>query len=114
MRITQILTGFLIASVSCANAMAGDLEDGIAAYDRQDYATAIRLLRPLADQGKAAAQTFIGIMYNNGKGVQRDYAEAMKWYQKAADQGYARPQYDIGLVYENGEGVQRDYAEAMK
>jgi len=31
---------------------AGPFEDGLAAYGRGDYATALRLIRPLADQGK--------------------------------------------------------------
>ena len=35
---------------------AGPLEDANAAYYRGDYATALRLLRPLADQGDAIAR----------------------------------------------------------
>jgi len=38
---------------------AGPLEDA-KAYDRGDYATALRLIRPLADQGDAAAQYLLG------------------------------------------------------
>jgi hypothetical protein len=34
----------------------GPLEDGLAAAKRGDYATALRLSRPLADQGDAVAQ----------------------------------------------------------
>ena len=47
---------------------AGPLEDATAAYDRGDYATALRLLRPLADQGDASAQFNLGVMYDNGRG----------------------------------------------
>ena len=41
-----------------------------------------------AEQGDAEAQTSLGLMYDNGKGVPQDYAEAVKWYRKAAEQGH--------------------------
>jgi hypothetical protein len=37
-------------------AVANPFNDGVAAYDRGDYVTALRLLRPLADRGDADAQ----------------------------------------------------------
>ena len=64
----------LIAVVVAA--VAGPFEDGKAAYDRRDYATAYRLWRPLADKGDAVAQYKLGGMYFSGEGVQSDDAEA--------------------------------------
>ena len=58
-------------------ASAGQLEDGTAAHDRGDYATAVTLWRPLADRGDAHAQFLLGTMYENGKGVTQDYSEDM-------------------------------------
>ena len=95
-------------------AVAGPLEDGEAAYQREDYATAYRLLRPLADQGNAEAQDMLGTMYVVGEGVPKDYSEAVKWYRRAADQGNADAQSHLGLMYHNGLGVPQDYVEAMK
>jgi uncharacterized protein len=63
------------------------LEDGEAALERGDYATAIQLLRPLADQDDADLQTVLGNMYQGGVGVAQDDAVAVSWYRKAADQG---------------------------
>ena len=40
--------------------MAMPFKDGMDAYQRGDYATAMRLWRPLADQGNAAAQLYLG------------------------------------------------------
>ncbi len=37
------------------------------AYNRGDYATALRIFRQLADQGDARAQYNLGYMYANGK-----------------------------------------------
>lgn len=51
-------------------------------------ATALRELRPLAEQGNAGAQNRLGIMYEKGQGVPQDHAAAVKWYRKAAAQGY--------------------------
>jgi TPR repeat protein len=48
---------------------AGPWEDAAAAYSRGDYATTLRLLRPLANQGDAGAQYNLGLMYAKGDGV---------------------------------------------
>jgi hypothetical protein len=42
--------------------------------------------RPLADHGDAKAQSYLDLVYAQGRGVAQDYAEAVKWYRKAADQ----------------------------
>ena len=57
----------------------GDYQDGRTAYNRGDYATALKELRPLAEQGHAGAQYFIGYMYYKGQGVVQNGAEAVKW-----------------------------------
>ncbi len=87
---------------------------GVAAYNRGDYATAIRELRPLAERGLAEAQLKLGLMYYKGLGVPQDHAEAMKWYSKAAEQGNAKAQSYLGLMYYNGWGVPQDFAKAVK
>ena len=94
--------------------LAGPLEDARAAYRKQDYTTALRLFRPLADQGDARAQIHLGVMYDNGQGVPQDYVQAVKWYRLAADQGDAGAQTLLGFMYNLGRGVQQDYVEAHK
>ncbi len=84
------------------------------AYVAGDYATAIRLYRPLAEQGHPGAQSSLGLMYRKGQGVAQDYAQAVKWYSKAAEQGQANAQSRLGFMYYNGDGVAQDYAEAHK
>ena len=70
--------------------MAAALDDGRDAYQRGDYAAALRLLRPLADSGNPDAQVFIGMSYEFGDGVMKDTAQAVKWYRQAAAEGQAR------------------------
>ena len=55
-----------------------DVDAGNAAYGKGDYTTALRLLRPLADQNDARAQSTIGEMYYHGRGVPQYYSEAAK------------------------------------
>ncbi len=89
-------------------------DEGQAACQRGDYATALREWRPLAKQGDAAAQNNLGVMYKMGQGVPQDDAEAVKWFRKAAEQGMAKAQYNLGLMYGNGEGVPQDDAKAVE
>jgi TPR repeat protein len=100
--------------VAVATAQADLYEDAKAAYSRGDYATALRLVRPLAETGNADAQSSLGVMYDYGHGVPQDYAEALKSYRLAAKQGNAKAQFNLGVMYSNGRGVPQDYAEALK
>jgi TPR repeat protein len=97
--------------VSASSAFAGPSEDCAAAaafYLQHDYTEALRLCRPLAEQGDAKAQSALAFMYTNGEGVQIDHAEAEKWYRKAAEQGNAFGQAYLGFMYQLGKGVSRN------
>ena len=93
---------------------ADPLDDAFTAFIKRDFATAERLVRPLAQEGNAFAQYLLGAMYYNGQGLPQDYAEGVKWYRKAADQGHEGAQLDLGVAYHNGKGVPQDYTEAVK
>ena len=95
-------------------AWAGDFEEGFAAAQKGDFATALRLWKPLAEQGNSSAQYNLGLMYDNGRGVAQDYKTAVKWYTLAAEQGFAPAQVNLGLMYDNGQGVAQDYKTAVK
>ena len=111
----RLLTLLLILVV-CATrpAVAGPLDDGIAAYYKRDYAAALRLLRPLADQGDARAQSTLGSMYFGGSGVPVDPAAAATWFRKAAEQGDGPAQFALGSMYKIGAGVPQDYMAAAR
>jgi TPR repeat protein len=94
------------------SAKAASREEAAAAWQRQDYATAERLYRALAQQGDPSAQHFLGKMYDNGEGVGQDSAEAAKWFRLAAEQGHTGAQFYLGNLYANGKGVPQDYVQA--
>ena len=110
----KLIAAILSALLLALPAAAQDLQKGIEAYERGDYAAALKEWRPLAEQGLAAAQYNLGLIYANGQGVKQDYAEAVKWYRRAAEQGDAEAQNNLGVMYEKGQGVKQDHAEAVK
>ena len=98
----------LVLVVLAMPATAQDFEQGAAAAEIGDYATALQEWRPLAENGNADAQYKLGFMYEEGRGVPLDGIESAKWYRKAARQGHAAAQRSLGLKYEYGQGVPQD------
>jgi uncharacterized protein len=109
-----MLTALLVAIPGAA--VAGPFEEGVEAWFHNDYATALRLWRPLADQGDANAQMKLGLMYELGQGVPKNNAEALKWWRLAAGHD-ATAQFLLGSLYYDGSdslSLAQDYAEAAK
>ena len=101
-----------VALLWSAVCFAGDLEDGLAAYKRGDYKTAVATWTIGANKGDAKAQNNLGLMYAQGLGVPHDDKEAVSWFRKAAEEGYAEAQDNLGAMYANGRGVSQDYKQA--
>ena len=105
----------LLATLPGAPVAAGQtFDEAVAAYDRGDYATAVRGFLVHAEQGDATAQSNLGLMYATGRGVLKDEAEAVRWYRLAAEQGHDSAQWSLGVMYATGEGVLKDEAEAVR
>ena len=90
MRAMRGIFVLVLAIVLPVHVWAASFEAGAEAYERGDYATALKEWRSLAEQGYAKAQYHLGLMYAAGQGVTQDEAEAIQWYWKAADQGDAK------------------------
>jgi TPR repeat protein len=102
----------LFSAIEVAEAQS--FRQGVSAFNRQDYVSASRIFIPLAEQGVPAAQSYLGFMFETGRGVPQNYTEAAMWYRRAAEQGDSRAQYSLGLLYDRGQGVPRDIVEASK
>ncbi len=112
---TFALVVVLVTAPACTGFKAGEeTEVGLEVIDRGDYATALKELRPLAEQGNATAQNNLGVMYREGEGVPQDDEEAVRWYRRAAVQGHAGAQNNLGLMYAEGRGVPPDDKEAAR
>jgi TPR repeat protein len=110
----RFFAAFVLSTVSLATPVWADFKSGEKAYQRRDYATALREWQPLAKQGHAAAQYQLGLLYNNGQGVPRDDTQARQWYEKAANQGHALAQVNLGILYDYGRGVPQDFKMAVR
>lgn len=89
-------------------------QKAVSAFEQQDYATALKELRPLAEKGDAQSQYALGMMYENGFGVTKDLSAARSWYTKAATQGNTDAQFNLGAMNEKGIGAPKNYAAAAK
>ena len=85
MKHITILLAFLMMLSSPVAAQ--DFAKAYAAYKAEDYATAFKEWRPLAESGNGSAQYNLGIMYEDGLGVPQDYTMAHMWFNIAAANG---------------------------
>ena len=102
----------MISTLTFGTSALADFEKGLDAYDREDYATALKEWEILAEKGDPVSQYNLGVMYRMGNGVAKDDKEALKWYRLAAYQGNAGSQFLLGYMYLNGIGVPRNHLRA--
>lgn len=84
------------------------------AFDRGDYATALAIVRPLAERGGARPQGALGYLHYFGLGVPEDHTEAYRWTRKGAEGGDLRSQLRLGILYDRGRGTPRNLWEAAR
>lgn len=90
---------------------AADLASAKRAYEERNYATALKELMPLAENGDSEAQLLLARMYLAGQGIAKDSDQATKWFKASAAQGNADAQFFLGSMYLLPH---RDIAEGMK
>jgi uncharacterized protein len=107
------VSGVLMCAALFANPASADrLRNGIRAFVAHDYVKAAQIFTEIAPHGNPIAQTYLGYMYANGKGVPQDFVVSAGWYRCASQQGVARAQYQLGLMYDKAQGVPQDYVKA--
>ena len=105
-----VMATFLLGS---GNALAGPWEDGMVAYNRGDYVPAIRLFRPLAEQGNPKAQTQVGTMYRKGEGTAPSPTRAFMWFSIAARRGDAKAKAGLREISKTMTPAEMSQAQAM-
>jgi TPR repeat protein len=113
-RVLAVCFSLCIALLSEQSLAASALQDGLSAYDRGDYGEAVRLLRPLAEEGDPGARNVLGRMYELGLGVEPDLKEAVRWFALAAKSGDPQGQNNLAVMYSLGQGVQRNQKTALR
>ena len=113
----MIITLFLTISLAMGSlsvCWSADFQKGMEAYNKGDFANAIKEWILLGEDGDEKAQYFLGLISYKVKGVPQDYKTALKWYTLSAEQGNKVAQYNLGIMYSFGLGVVPDYLEALK
>ena len=108
MRTLIIISVLFFSLILGVPSQTADFNKGLTAAQNGDYATALKEWKPLAEEGNAAAQNNLGLMYCCGWGVRQDYKEAARLYRLAAEQGDPRGQVNLGLMYAKGKSVMPD------
>lgn len=101
----------LLTTLMSSSVIAG-FEEGIAAYQANNIPLAFKEFSAAAEAGHANSQFNLGLMYEQGIGVDKDEKEAIVWYRKSAVQGNAFAQFNLAVLYENGRGTAVNFAQA--
>jgi hypothetical protein len=85
----RLLIVAVLAMFAMPAAALADRATAVSAYERGDHARALAEFKPLAEEGDAVAQYYVGLLYAKGLGVHRDNGAAFRWfgcaYLRAAD-----------------------------
>lgn len=93
---------------------AAGISDGHEAFADRNYAQAMEILKPFAEQGDLQAQVKVGFMYYYGEGVEQDYGKAAFWLSQAAQNGNPIAQTMLAKMYHYGWGVEKDPQKAFE
>jgi len=93
-----------IAAILVATPAHSDVKDGVDAWSRGDYTSAIKEWKKQAEAGDPDAQFNLAQAYRMGKGVDQDMAMAEKLYGEAAGRGHLQAADNYGLLlFQRGE-----------
>jgi TPR repeat protein len=91
-----------------------NIKIGFLAAKSGDFSGALKILKPLADNGNKEAQHYIGNLFEFGRGVSQNFIEARKWYLLSAQQGHVTSQVNLGMLFSHGKGGSKNYKKANK
>jgi len=87
-------------------------DEGVAAYDAGDYATAFEIWLPLAQRDDLAAMRNVALLLRQGKGIERDPERALYFYERSGRAGLVASQVNSAFMYLDGDGIPQDYKKA--
>ena len=118
MRLLIVLAALLTAMAMPSAAAAAEdwsvalMRSSLDAYRNGDYRAARRGFKRLAMHGSAVAETMLGMIYAEGKGVAGNNAVSTAYFYRAADRGYGPAQVALSDAYVMGRGIGADVKRA--
>ena len=82
------------------------LSKGLDAAQAGDFIAAYELWLPMAKQGDANAQFYLGLLHSRQLIDQASQEQAVKWYLLAANNDHVNAQFNLGIKYDKGLGVE--------
>ncbi len=106
--------GTATSALALENIMSGQeaYDKALQSYSCVDYEKAIGLFRKNAERGHGLSQYMMGIMTEQGQGIEADVVGAYAWYMRAAKLGLADAYFALGDLYSRGVGVSKDAVQA--
>lgn len=104
-----------IAEISCQN---GDSQSCVylvnQMYQQNDNDSAKKWLEIAAKQNMPFAYTGLGLIYEEGRGVEKNEMRAKQFYEQAANFNDANAQYNLGAIYADSDNIANDYELARQ
>jgi hypothetical protein len=83
------------------------------AYSDKNWPAALLSCTREANAGNQQAQRNLGVIYEQGFGVNKDPAQAAIWFRRAAETGNRDAIFQLATMYEQGRGVPQDEKQAL-
>jgi hypothetical protein len=83
-------------------------DQALSSYDSGEFPQAAKLYQKACDGGDRRACTNLGMMYENGNGVEKSPDRAADLFKRSCEAGGSGGCLNLGLLYLNGEGVPKD------
>lgn len=104
---------------SSSKVLAGVVEDGIKAFESNNYQKAVKLLSSVVHEpetnenlrDKINAKAYLGVMYLRGNGVKKSYEKAYQYLSSTAEQN-STASLVLGHWYEDGGWLKKDLNKA--
>ncbi len=81
---------------------------GMLSYDKQDFSKARKYFEKACDLKDSRGCGVLGLLYENGEGVEKNLTKATQFYSKACDLKDGRGCDELGRLYYYGRGVEKN------
>lgn len=106
----SVATNVFINNIEIDRSGDSDYRDWRNNYTEQPF---VKSIISKAEQGKATAQTILGIYYIDGLGVEKDKDKGLYWITKAAKQNLGNAQYLLGTLLIQDNDTEKDISKAI-